>query len=167
MKLKPGVHEVSPSEAERLRAEATAVGATVYLLSGDEIVDRDSFFDAVRATLPLDPLLVGYYNSWDALSDSIWVGVDQTWEVLEADNETLDLMEQHFNGEDVDWYGCRPDELLISLLAQSEKWVLIFEPNFDQIDHILRLSPTDAVNKLKSVLNWQNERLGFIAISPE
>ena len=93
--------------------------------------------------------------------------VDQTWEVLETDNETLDLMEQHFNGEDVDWYGCRPDELLISLLAQSEKWVLIFEPNFDQIDHILRLSPTDAVNKLKSVLNWQNERLGFIAISPE
>jgi len=76
MKLKPGVYEVSPSEAERLRAEATAVGATVYLLSGDEIVDRDSFFDAVRATSPLDPPLAGYYNSWDALSDSIWGGLE-------------------------------------------------------------------------------------------
>lgn len=39
------------------------------------IVDADhtSFFDAVRATLPLDPLVGS--RSWDALSDSLWEGL--------------------------------------------------------------------------------------------
>jgi len=38
------------------------------------IVDRSSFFDAVRATFPLDPPLIGSH-SWDALSDSLWEGL--------------------------------------------------------------------------------------------
>lgn len=76
MELTPGVYEVSPSEAELLTAEATAIGATVYKLQGDEVVDRDSFFDAVRTTLPLSPPIVSNY-SWDALSDSMWSGLDE------------------------------------------------------------------------------------------
>ena len=76
MELTPKVYKVSPSEAERLIAEATAKGATVYKIRGDEIVDRASFFDAVRKTLPLSPPIVSDY-SWDALSDSMWSGFDE------------------------------------------------------------------------------------------
>jgi hypothetical protein len=39
------------------------------------------FFEAMKALLPLDPPLVGN-RSWDALSDSLWSGLDQ----LAADN---------------------------------------------------------------------------------
>lgn len=38
------------------------------------IRDKASFFDAVRATLPLDPPLHGH-ASWDALADSLWEGL--------------------------------------------------------------------------------------------
>lgn len=44
----------------------------------------------------------------------------------------LDLMERDVNGEEIDWYGYRPNELLNSLLSRSDRWVLIFEPYFDQ-----------------------------------
>lgn len=66
---------VSASESQKLTTEAEAKGAIIYRLKGDHADDRASFFDAVRATLPLDPPFVGSY-SWDALSDSIWGGLD-------------------------------------------------------------------------------------------
>jgi hypothetical protein len=76
MELTPGVFEVSQSEAERLTSEAVAQGAIVYKIRGDEVVDRASFFEAVRKNLPLSPPIVSDY-SWDALSDSIWSGLDE------------------------------------------------------------------------------------------
>jgi hypothetical protein len=42
------------------------------VLSG--VVDRGSFFEAVRSTFPLDPPLMSD-RSWDALSDSLWEGL--------------------------------------------------------------------------------------------
>ena len=71
-----------------------AQGWTVFELPGTEISDHSSFFDAVRRSLPLSPPLLGD-ASWDALSDSIWGGLDE----LEADRiaivwrETRQLME--------------------------------------------------------------------------
>ena len=38
------------------------------------IIDRASFFDAIRATFPLYPPVLGS-RSWDALSDSLWEGL--------------------------------------------------------------------------------------------
>lgn len=38
---------------------------------------KTAFFDAIKATLPLDPPIVGS-QSWDALSDSIWNGLDNS-----------------------------------------------------------------------------------------
>ena len=46
----------------------------MFLLPQD-LIDRASFFRAVKAVLPLDPPLVGDDN-WDALSDSLWGGLD-------------------------------------------------------------------------------------------
>ncbi|MET8884366.1 barstar family protein [Streptomyces rubiginosohelvolus] len=37
-------------------------------------VDKESFFSAVRQSLPLDPPLESS-RSWDALSDSLWEGL--------------------------------------------------------------------------------------------
>ena len=38
--------------------------------------DRESFFRGIRAACPLDPPLVRNDN-WDALSDSLWNGIDE------------------------------------------------------------------------------------------
>lgn len=58
---------------EAILREAHLAGLTTFALPRG-IADRASFFDAIRATLPLDPPLVGRH-SWDALSDSLWEGL--------------------------------------------------------------------------------------------
>ena len=50
--------------------------ARMIVLRGDKVVDCASFFDAVRASLPLNPPILSSDN-WDALSDSIWNGLDE------------------------------------------------------------------------------------------
>ena len=57
------------------RDAALSSGAAVFDLvtAGGSI--RQAFFDAVGGALPLDPPLVGS-RSWDALSDSVWGGLD-------------------------------------------------------------------------------------------
>ena len=74
IKLRSGLQqtEVLDLEATRLRAEQA--GFTTFALPKHGVVDRASFFDAIRATFPLDPPLVGS-RSWDALSDSLWEGL--------------------------------------------------------------------------------------------
>lgn len=39
------------------------------------IKDTQSFFEGIRARVPLDPPVLGN-NNWDALSDSLWGGLD-------------------------------------------------------------------------------------------
>jgi hypothetical protein len=48
----------------------------VFFLSTGVGGGHDAFFDAVRATLPLDPPLKSN-RSWDALSDSLFGGLDE------------------------------------------------------------------------------------------
>lgn len=45
----------------------------MFSLSTWGAATRADFFDAVRASLPLDPPQIG--KSWDALSDSMWEGI--------------------------------------------------------------------------------------------
>jgi hypothetical protein len=73
--LVPGVHEVTPDVAASAVREASALGARVFVLSSEGASTRADFFDAVRASLPLDPPLFGS-RSWDALEDSVWGGID-------------------------------------------------------------------------------------------
>src|ERR1700722_16146664 len=74
MKMDPRLSIVPNLDVDALLDEAKREGIRAYVLPGTGVVGRASFFDAVRATLPLDPPLLGT-RSWDALSDSLWEGL--------------------------------------------------------------------------------------------
>jgi Barstar (barnase inhibitor) len=74
MDLKPGLLRIEMLDVEATRRQAEQAGFLTFVLPGESIVDQASFFNAVRATLPLDPPLIGI-RSWDALSDSLWEGL--------------------------------------------------------------------------------------------
>lgn len=61
---------------ETTRRQAERAGYAIFVLPSEGISDRASLFDAVRATFPLDPPLIGS-RSWDALSDSLWEGLHE------------------------------------------------------------------------------------------
>lgn len=75
MALVPGVHAVSVADIEAAVRVASTMGAAIFAFSTQGASTRADFFDAVRASLPLDPPLVGS-RSWDALSDSLWGGIE-------------------------------------------------------------------------------------------
>ncbi|HEY5947590.1 MAG TPA: barstar family protein [Kofleriaceae bacterium] len=74
MELEQGLQRTSKLDVEATRRQAEDAGYATIVLPGAGIVDRGSFFDAVRATFPLDPRLLGS-ESWDALSDSLFEGL--------------------------------------------------------------------------------------------
>jgi hypothetical protein len=74
MLIKTGVHTCSQQEAEITAQAASRNGWRVFRLPIG-IASREAFFEGVRRTLPLDPLL-HTNRSWDALSDSLWGGID-------------------------------------------------------------------------------------------
>lgn len=74
MRLPNGLTEVSHAELEGIIRQAELEGIPTYVLPRG-MASRESFFDAVRRGLPLDPPLEGS-RSWDALSDSLWGGID-------------------------------------------------------------------------------------------
>jgi len=74
MKLQPGLVRTAELDVEETLRQADREGYTTFVLPTERIVDRATFFDAVRATLPLDPPLLGS-SSWDAMSDSLWEGL--------------------------------------------------------------------------------------------
>jgi barstar (barnase inhibitor) len=74
MAFNAGLFRTAELDVEATRREAEQAGIVTFVLPGSGIVDRPSFFDAVRGTLPLNPPLVGTH-SWDALSDSLWEGL--------------------------------------------------------------------------------------------
>ena len=78
MLRKPGLYVVDSSEAERIAEECRRSGWLVMCLP-DGVASKDRFFDAIRSTCPLDPPL-HRNRSWDALSDSMWSGLDEVEE---------------------------------------------------------------------------------------
>jgi hypothetical protein len=74
MEIKHGLQRTGALDAETARLKAKQAGFTPFVLPTMGIVDRASLFDAVRATLPLDPPLTGSHG-WDALSDSLGEGL--------------------------------------------------------------------------------------------
>lgn len=74
MQLRPGLLRTEVLDVDAGRRQAEQQGYATFVLPSEGLVDRVSFFEAIRATLPLDPPLVGT-RSWDALSDSLWEGL--------------------------------------------------------------------------------------------
>jgi hypothetical protein len=75
MELKTGLHHVSATDLDEIVRGARLGGWTLFELDGRQICDRPSFFDSIRDSLPTDPPLSSN-RSWDALSDSLWGGLD-------------------------------------------------------------------------------------------
>ncbi|MEU2513125.1 barstar family protein [Streptomyces syringium] len=74
MEFRSGLTVITPAEVSSILVEGARQEIPVFVLATEGRVDRESFFRAVRETLPLDPPLVSS-RSWDALSDSLWEGV--------------------------------------------------------------------------------------------
>ncbi|WP_330459555.1 barstar family protein [Streptomyces sp. NBC_00820] len=74
MRFTDGLDVVTPSGIREVLDEASRRGFALYVLDTDGRADRESFFHAVRETLPLDPPLTSS-RSWDALADSLWEGL--------------------------------------------------------------------------------------------
>jgi Barstar (barnase inhibitor) len=74
MDIKAGLQRVNALDVETIQRQTLLAGYATYVLPADGIIDRASFFNAARATFPLDPPLKGS-SSWDALSDSLWEGL--------------------------------------------------------------------------------------------
>ena len=74
MDLRPGIARTAQFDVQAVRCRASEAGYATFVLPADGVVDRESFFHAIRATLPLDPPLTGS-RSWDAMSDSLWEGL--------------------------------------------------------------------------------------------
>lgn len=68
-----GVNEIGPFDAPALRAQLEQSGYAVFVLPPAAAENRRAFFDAVRATLPLNPPLRS--DNWDAFSDSLFQGL--------------------------------------------------------------------------------------------
>lgn len=98
---------------------------------------------------------------WDLLPEQYR---KEKWLVLDVNGEALDLLELEVNGKEVDW-GNRPlDELLRLMLSQQQRWVLIVEPNYDQIDSVYDLTVDEALQKLKSNYLRESQKEGFIVL---
>ena len=55
MEIKAGFCRTGTLDTEAIRRQAEQAGYTTFVLPEKGIIDRGSFFDAVRATFPLDP----------------------------------------------------------------------------------------------------------------
>jgi hypothetical protein len=71
--LQRGLHRVPDLEVDETLRELADGGWRVFVLP-EGINDRATFFQGVRAVLPLDPP-VESDDVWDALSDSLWEGL--------------------------------------------------------------------------------------------
>jgi barstar (barnase inhibitor) len=74
MELNRGPTIITLAQADEVRAEAERTGIPLYIISTGARSGCAAFFDAVRASLPLDPPVMSSCN-WDALSDSLWQGL--------------------------------------------------------------------------------------------
>jgi hypothetical protein len=70
-----GLHQIAEPDVTSAVTFYAAQDYRVFSLTA-EIWDRSTFFSALRAALPMDPPL-GSDRSWDALSDSLWGGLER------------------------------------------------------------------------------------------
>lgn len=75
-RLNLGLNEVSQFDIDNIKSIFDSW--TLFLLPKD-INSRTEFFKAVKNNLPLDPILHSD-NNWDALSDSLWSGLEELME---------------------------------------------------------------------------------------
>jgi hypothetical protein len=98
---------------------------------------------------------------WDAIPEE---HRKESWLVLDVNEDALDRLELEVNGQEVDW-GTHPlDAVLDLVLSQQEKWVLVFQPHYDQIDSVSRLTVSESLQKLKTNYLRERTKEGFIIL---
>lgn len=75
MVIDRGFHEVSGADIPGILDEAARQGVPAFTLSTGGRTTKETFFRAVRETLPLDPPLGTHRLAWDALSDAVCGGL--------------------------------------------------------------------------------------------
>jgi hypothetical protein len=70
MAVNSGLNHVNPLDAAAVRQQLEQSGYSVFILPDTCTENRRSFFEAARASLPLNPPLRS--DNWDALSDSLF-----------------------------------------------------------------------------------------------
>lgn len=78
MTLKRGVTMIDQSEVDAIASDAEKEDAVVFWVDTNGASDGSCLFSAVRNVVPLDPPMHSSWN-WDALTDSLWSGLDQCW----------------------------------------------------------------------------------------
>lgn len=73
--IQVGINYLLNNDTLSLKEEFEKNSWLVYIFEGTGIVSKESFFNKIKNTLPLDPPL-GDYNVWDALQDSLFGGID-------------------------------------------------------------------------------------------
>jgi hypothetical protein len=73
MVLNSGINHVDPFDNAAMRQQLEHSGYTVFILPETCAENRQTFFEAVRNSLPLNPPLRS--DNWDALSDSLFQGL--------------------------------------------------------------------------------------------
>ena len=74
MRHETGVLILDATEAQKRIADCEIAGWSTYRLPAG-ISSKAELFEGIRRTLPLDPMLQSN-ESWDALADSLWAGLD-------------------------------------------------------------------------------------------
>ncbi len=70
---------VNAQSLNALKSMLQMMAYKVFEIDGSRIEDAQTFFQIAKKVLPLDPPISGRVN-WDALSDSMWGGVDRLGE---------------------------------------------------------------------------------------
>jgi Barstar (barnase inhibitor) len=74
MNFKRGLNLINVAEAGEITQAAAESGYPLYLIDTERGSSREVFFEAVKASIPLDPPIHGS-RSWEALADSLWEGL--------------------------------------------------------------------------------------------
>lgn len=86
------------------------------------------------------------------------------WLVLDVNEKALDMLEREVNGKEVDWDGWDIEAVLRQILSLQERWVLVFEPHYDQMDSVYHLPVTECLEKLKLNYRRDQQKEGFICV---
>jgi len=90
-----------------------------------------------------------------------YIGLNWRW--LSVKDETLDRYEISVNSSEEHYFGDKFEEALRLLLGQSDRWVVAYLWQYDQIDWSYQLNPADCIAKLRTFLIRDNSNEGFVA----
>jgi hypothetical protein len=91
--------------------------------------------------------------------------VGESWKAFDVDGDGLSLWAHEVNGGAVEWMGRRL-EALLQVLLSVDRWVVIFEPHFRQINQVIHCNADECLRRLAHSLSRRIGE-GFVAIAKD